>query len=120
MSRLLNTFAMWTLLMASPFIVLVAVNETVGPSHHRYDAGRCTRYCHDHGCPHVLQRYDFQNDAAARFAKQVYDANLRALGRGGLSYASMNLFVYVVLFPALAGLLLLGALWPLPARGGRS
>ncbi len=119
MMRLLNTFAMWIVLMASPFLVLVAVNEAMGPSHHRYDPARCTRYCHDHGCPHVQQRYDFKNDTAARFAKQVYDANIRALGRGGVSYANMNLLVYVVLFPLLVSLLLLGALWP-RRRGGRS
>ncbi len=108
---------MWMLLMAAPFVVLGAVNVAHGPSHPALEE-TCTRWCHDHGCPHTAARHDFSKPVPA-LARKVYYANIRALGATPLGYRNTNIVVYVLGAPALAGALLFACLWPADPRISR-
>lgn len=62
-------------------------------------AGRCTRYCHDHACPHVTP----VNSPAYHRLRPLYEFTIRALASGGsgAAYVMANLLVFVVVIPLL-------------------
>ncbi len=75
---------------------------------------KCSRYCHNNGCTHYAEKY---NDNRNEFPiiekmKNLYAWNIRWLKNNplGLSYAAMNILLYVILAPTLMTLLLWGAI----------
>lgn len=90
---------------------MLGVNTCCGPSTLEYQEEQCTRYCHDHGCPHAERKYD-GTYRLARLGKKANEWNIQAMHRNpfGLNYQEANLLVYVLLFPSLMALLLWGAL----------
>ncbi len=95
------------LMLAFPLLLaglMVLINESSSAPHHRYDPGRCTRYCHDHECQHVAA----DSEVAALLA-DAYQQHILWLRHNplGLSYQAMNLLVYLLLIPVL----FLGLLW---------
>ena len=97
-----------TLLLASlPVLFGGYVNETApNPPTTRYVAGRCTRYCEAHGCPHATAA----NSPAYWQLKPLYRATIAALAAGGTKwYAAANIAVFLVALP----LLLLGLMYGL-------
>lgn len=89
-----------TLLLASlPILFGGYVNETAPyqPTT-RYVAGRCTRYCEAHGCPHATAA----NSPAYWQLRPLYNATIAALAVGGASwYAAANIGVFLVIIPLL-------------------
>ncbi|GAA4347581.1 hypothetical protein GCM10023185_02720 [Hymenobacter saemangeumensis] len=70
-------------------------------------AGRCTRYCEQHGCPHATAA----NSPAFFRLKPLYVATIKFLAMGGMGlYAAANIAFYVLLIPALLLWLTYGAL----------
>jgi hypothetical protein len=57
----------------------------------------CTRYCHDHACPHATP----SNSSVYFQLRPLYGATVRALsaGGGGTAYVLANLVVFLVAIP---------------------
>lgn len=91
----------WLCLLA-PMLLVILVNESHPDMSHEYLPDQCSRYCHDHACPHA--------DLSPR-QQQLYAANLSWLTNNpfGLSYQAVNLLIYVLLLP----FLILFFLWTL-------
>lgn len=89
-----------TLLLAClPVVFGGYVNETAP---HRptaqYVAGRCTRYCEAHGCPHATAA----NSPTYWHLRPLYQATIAALAAGGAKwYATANIGVFLVAVPLL-------------------
>ncbi|MET4106437.1 hypothetical protein [Hymenobacter sp. UYP22] len=98
-----------TLLLAClPVVFGGYVNETAQyrPTT-RYVAGRCTRYCEAHGCPHATAA----NSPAYWQLRPLYHATIAALAVGGATwYATANIAVFLVAIPLLLLLLTYGFL----------
>ncbi|MBT9392292.1 hypothetical protein KLP40_03875 [Hymenobacter sp. NST-14] len=62
-------------------------------------AGRCTRFCHDHACPHATPA----TSPAYYRLRPLYGLTIRVLsaGGGGAAYVLANLFVFLVVIPLL-------------------
>ena len=91
------------LLALLPLLVGVAVNAAAPhPPTTVLVAGRCTRYCHNHACPHATPA----TSPAYFRLRPLYGLTVRALsaGGGGTAYVVANLLVFLVAIP----LLLLG------------
>lgn len=110
MGRWLVTIGLWVSLLLLPFATLAAVDGLHGPSDPAL-AEVCTRYCHDHGCPHHAEDIDW-GSPALRVARQAYLTNLAWLRAPAMGYRHTNLAVYVVGAPSVFAGLLLIALWP--------
>ena len=69
---------------------------------HNKIANRCTRYCHDHGCPHSKRHFSFLlSENLSEKLRVLYCKNIEILGRiPGLTYKQANILIYVILFPA--------------------
>ncbi|MFD2787361.1 hypothetical protein [Hymenobacter rubripertinctus] len=88
------------LLALLPLLVGFAVNAAAPhPPTAALVAGRCTRYCHDHACPHTT----LATSPAYYRLRPLYGLTIRALsaGGGGTAYVIANLLVYLVVIPLL-------------------
>lgn len=111
MRRWAWTVLLWLLLLVAPFAMMGAVNSWNGPSTHARES-TCTRFCHDHGCPHRVAGTDASK--ISRNAERLYLENIRLLKASPLGYRNTNLLVYLAGFPSLFALLLLAVLRPGP------
>ena len=84
--------------------LMTAVNTFAPVATHSHQTDQCTRYCHDVGCSH------FDQTSSVTSLKTLYAANIHWLRNNplGISYQQMNLLVYVIGFPTLWAILLLG------------
>ena len=100
----------WALVLL-PFLIMVVVNETSEAPTFSYYSKKCTRYCHNHGCLHVYTKYDIHSKGYLKAMDSLYKANIQWLKHNGLglSYAEINLLLYVIVLPLLMLLLLWGA-----------
>ncbi|WP_426491243.1 hypothetical protein [Hymenobacter sp. 102] len=88
------------LLALLPLLLGFAVNSAAPhPPTAARVAGRCTRYCHDHACPHALPA----NSPAYFRLRPLYGLTIRVLsaGGGGPMYVLANLLVFLVGIPLL-------------------
>ena len=88
------------LLALLPLLVGFAINVAAPhPPTAALVAGRCTRYCHDHACPHATPA---ASPAYFRL-RPLYGLTIRALsaGGGGTAYVVANLLVFLVGIPLL-------------------
>lgn len=88
------------------------VNTTMGTSHHSLDEKECTRYCHDKGCPHYVERQQGRRTSSSLliFVEKLYTKNIKLLHNNGmgLSYVEANILIYVILIPFFSAILLWG------------
>ncbi|MBF9220087.1 hypothetical protein [Hymenobacter ruricola] len=96
------------LLMALvPVAFGVYLNETSPAPTTARLAGRCSRYCEAHNCPHATPA----NSPAYFRLRPVYNATVQGLMGGGRQwYATVNIAFYLVLIPLLLLWLTYGAL----------
>lgn len=100
---------LYLLILASPFLVMVAVNEI--PNNPKptgkYVKERCTWHCHDVSCKHWRDDYAVAPTPMKRFHKDVFDWFVKSLHGNalGLNYGAINLLVYIGLYPLIGGLL---------------
>jgi hypothetical protein len=94
--------------VAVSFALLVAivaiVNSVSSKPANAYRANECTRYCHDHGCPHYEKKIAAAKEGSLSLKfYALYNWNIRALRQNpfGLSYQEMNIELYVIFFPTL-------------------
>lgn len=85
------------------FGIMFVVNYFSSPPTHEKHSYRCTRYCHDHGCLHVENRYSGLNNCwMLNAAGALYKGNIALLGKiPGLTYKQANILIYVICFPLL-------------------
>lgn len=77
-------------------LTIIIVNESSpSPTSQRLEV--CSRYCHDHGCPH------FGQAATPTWMLILHDAHIHWFKNNpfGLSYQHFNLLVYVGIYPVL-------------------
>jgi hypothetical protein len=100
------------LLACFPFILMVLVNETSEPYTFEYRKDKCTRYCHNHSCPHTTEKYKNNKSSTFSAFEKIYTGNIGWLKNNGmgLSYKEINLLLYAGLTPLIMTLLLWGAL----------
>ena len=102
------------LLIGLTITIMVIVNVTSSSPTDQYIKERCTRYCHNKGCPHFRKNFSTYQDESPFFRSlhQLYWANIKALKQNGLglTYQEVNLLLYVVIFPCVTVLLTWGAL----------
>ena len=88
----------------APWCVLFGTNAYLGDPAAVYRADRCTRHCHDHGCPHEpLLPERLTSD------RGLYGWTIRALYRAGehtelarsTGYGLVNLLLFCALWPGL-------------------
>ncbi len=89
---------------------MIIINEISSSPSSTYSSKECTRICHNSGCKHFyekLKNVDETSLAITNFS--LYKKNIKWLKNNpfGLSYAEMNLLVYVILFPLISILLLI-------------
>jgi hypothetical protein len=90
-------------------LIMVVVNEAVNNPSTKYDAARCTRYCHNVTCEHGNKLYEkHQGSWFADFTKNIYTKNIVWLHNNpfGIGYGAVNLLIYVFAWPLLMALLL--------------
>lgn len=94
----LRIWLYWLPVLAVP-LLLAGVNSASPAPDRAYRPDRCTRYCHDHGCPHL----------EAAWIEKPLQAHMEWLRANpfGLAYQTINLVLYVLLLPLLAWLLYL-------------
>lgn len=87
--------------------IVVLVNQSHPASTHRYEENRCTRYCHDHECPHFEQKLQAKNRLAQQI-NPIYRRTIIGLQQNALgwSYKSINLFIFVFGLPLITAVLL--------------
>ena len=95
-------------LVLLPLGIVFVINFFAPSPSHEHQEERCTRYCHDHFCPHFIQ----QQAQPSSLSYRLYSANVHWLKNNpfGLAYRDINLWLYVVLAPMLMLLLLFLAL----------
>lgn len=93
---------LFMLLMMTGLGILFLVDGLSPAPTNRLIAERCTRYCHDHPCPHFAERAVGLNSIPGfNGMRFLYRKNIELLGRvPGLTYEQANLLIYVVLLPA--------------------
>ncbi|GAB3576245.1 hypothetical protein [Hymenobacter daeguensis] len=95
------------LLALLPVAFGVYLNETSPPPTTARLAGRCSRYCEAHDCPHATAA----NSPAYFRLRPLYSATVRGLMSGGRQwYATVNIAFYLGLIPLLLLGLTYGAL----------
>lgn len=125
MNYALKRFIIYILIVISPFLLMIIVNSIMGTSHHKFEEKRCTRYCHDKGCIHYVdknRRNSIQGVNSnytlrlQNWVEKIYMKNIELLhhNRMGLSYAVANILIYVIIIPFLCALLL----WNLIRKNG--
>ena len=106
MKRLLKL----VLIVCIPFLIMVIINESYNEPTSKQLSQKCTRSCHNNGCKHfTLKLKDKTNNSWAVKNFSLYRENIKWLKNNplGLSYAQMNILVYVVAFPLLCLYLLI-------------
>jgi len=96
--------------IAIPFLIMVVINTLYNTPTTKYNSKLCTRICHDKGCKHfALKLKDKTNTSWAKHSFSYYQKNIEWLKNNplGLSYAQMNILVYVIIFPLLCLYLLI-------------
>lgn len=94
----LRPLLLTSLLALLPLLFGLAVNTAAPyPPTEARAATHCTRYCHDHACPHATRA----NSPAYFRLRPLYDGTVRALsaGGGGSAYILANLLVFLVGIP---------------------
>ncbi|MDO7847119.1 hypothetical protein Q5H92_12170 [Hymenobacter sp. M29] len=106
--RIRLLLALLVLLLATlPVAFGVYINETSPPPTTAQLAGRCSRYCEMHGCPHATPA----NSPAYFRLRPLFVATIKGLMGGGRQwYAAVNIGFYLVLIPLLLLGLTYGAL----------
>ena len=95
------------LLAAVPVAFGVYLNETSPAPTTARLAGRCSRYCEAHDCPHATRA----NSPAYFRLRPLYAATIKGLMGGGRAwYAAVNIAFYLGLIPLLLLWLTYGAL----------
>ncbi len=84
---------------------MIIVNESSEEPTTTYTKGKCTRACHNNLCKHFIELND---DNIVKKNFNIYKKNINWLKNNpfGLSYASMNILVYVILFPLFSSILI--------------
>lgn len=102
-------FLLYLFLIAFPFVIMVVVNE-FSPAPTFEKASTCTRYCHNKGCPHTATKYG--EGSMKEGVGKLYADNITWLKNNpwGLTYAEVNIAIYVIGLPGLMALLLWGAI----------
>jgi len=112
----MRAFTKFLAIIALPFLVMVIVNESMSTPKWEYTETKCSRYCHNKGCSHTIDKYnsDDLTETQVKMAR-LYNANIVWLKKNplGLSYQAMNILLYVIVFPLLLYLLLWGLVRPL-------
>ena len=106
-----NRFVIWLILVIAPFLIMIVVNEMhETPSVKRET--RCSRYCHNNGCPHIKEQLKKNPSSWKKMIKKTFDWNVGALHKNsiGLSYQKINILIYILLFPLVMAILLWGAI----------
>ena len=97
-------------------MVMIVVNESIPTPTFEYDETKCSRHCHNNGCYHTRDKYSDEviSDTQRKMAS-LYRANIEWLGKNplGLSYAAMNILLYVILAPLIMSFLLWKLIKPL-------
>ncbi len=102
-----NRLIFISLVLILPLLLMVVVNEFAPVSTHQPNVRLCTRYCHDANCFHWQSK---PLSFVGINADQLYTQTILALRNNpfGLSYAAMNIWVYVVFTPLLTLLMFWG------------
>ncbi|MBC7861382.1 MAG: hypothetical protein IAF38_00325 [Bacteroidia bacterium] len=90
------------LILILPFLIVILVNSFSPQATFSYKKENCTRYCHNNGCPHFEKKMaDVKPGSLKSKAFDFYCWNIEALKNNplDLSYAEMNILVYVLFFP---------------------
>lgn len=98
----------YLLVILIPFVFLIVVNSFSSPPTYSYVEDKCSRYCHNQGCPHFEKKLkDGKNRLLSEPAFRFYQWNISALKNNflGISYRDMNLLLYVIFLPLLMVLL---------------
>jgi len=109
----MNRWLLFILLVIAPFAIMIGVNENSTQQTHDLNTSGCSRYCHDHACPHTYEKYAaHQQQPVINGMMQLYSGNIAWLQNNplGCSYVSINLLLYVVVAPLSMALLLWGAI----------
>ncbi|MCI4671033.1 MAG: hypothetical protein MRZ79_23045 [Bacteroidia bacterium] len=95
-------------ILFSAILFMWGVNASQPKATHQFDPNKCTRFCHDKGCPHFERRKNSFPD----WAVSLYQSNISMLKNNvfGLSYREANVLLYVLLVPILSLTLLWGLL----------
>ena len=103
----MKTIFKTTLIVLSPFLFMLFVNNTSTSKTFSYLPNKCTRYCEEHGCKHTKAKYSHIQDLQKNWVSQLYFWNIKVLGRiPGLTYKQANIAVYFVVYPFLIFILL--------------
>jgi len=99
---------LYLIIISTPFLLMVIVNENAVAPTFDFRETTCTRYCHNHACPHTMLEEGVV--AGNGVLAQVYNANIKWLKNNpfGMSYQEVNLAIYVIGFPGLMAFLLWG------------
>lgn len=108
----MNRTILLGLLLLSPLVLLIFVNETHSTPSENYDPARCTRYCHSQGCLHIIRKYEHNPSSFIKKCFSVYQSSIHWLGHSGsgLRYRDMNLLLFVACMPFAMALMLWGAI----------
>lgn len=96
-------------LISIPFIIIASVNELVDnhPRTTKYKEAYCTWDCHNTFCKHWVNSNKDEPSKIKKFHKSVFDYYVHILHNNGMtSYRSINLWVFLVVYPILGSLLL--------------
>jgi len=108
----MKRFLVFVSLLSLPILIIILVNESMPKVSNALHTELCTRACHNSHCSHfALKLKDANYDAIPKRYFSSYQKTMYWLKHNpfGLSYATMNILVYVVLFP----LLFIVLLWKL-------
>lgn len=95
-------------ILLSPILLISLVNESNLPVSNEFSKERCTRYCHNVKCFHFEKKLNSKPSNLNKTIHFLVEKNIDLLKKNpfGLDYKSMNLLVYILLFPTLIFLLL--------------
>jgi len=115
----MKRFSLLLSITAIPFLIVILINETRETPNTSINKEYCTRTCHNKGCIHFnkLLKNDNQSSFATRHF-DIYKKNITWLKQNPfkLSYAQINLLLYVIVFPVVSIFLL----WRLIRRHPKS
>jgi hypothetical protein len=91
-----------TIAATAPWATLFAVDVALGEPPRAYHRHRCTRYCHDRGCPHRPVLPAALTSSEGLFGKTVLALHVmgRATGLGpSVGYGVVNIVIFCLLWP---------------------
>lgn len=112
----MTKIVVFVILTISPFLLILGINEySNNKPTNLLLKDMCSRYCHNHGCPHEIDKYKSKTWIQPYYLplRKLYFSNinlLHVLGKGGLGYKIINLIVYVSILPLILTMLLWGAI----------